>query len=86
VRERLNEARLSVFVAKTVSRRALFRVALWALIGRAKQLDEFDVRSMDIVTVKTTRRRLHVSRDGEIILLTTPLKYKMHKKALRVLY
>jgi diacylglycerol kinase family enzyme len=77
---------MSVFVAKTVSRWKLLRIALLALVGRAAVLDDFDVFTVKKLTVLSSHRRLAVSTDGEISIQSTPLKYNIQAKSLRVFY
>jgi diacylglycerol kinase family enzyme len=77
---------LSVFVAKTVSRWKLLKIALLAVIGRAAMLDEFDVFTTKSLTISSRRARLSVSTDGELGHEPTPLKYEIQPKSLRVYY
>lgn len=86
VRTKLNAGKLSVFVAKTSSRRSLFKIALFALIGRAHYINEFDSYLVEELTIKMKRHHVHVSYDGEVATLKAPLRYKIHKKELKVLY
>jgi diacylglycerol kinase family enzyme len=85
-RSSLTGGTLSVFIARTTSRWVLFKIALFALIGRAHVLDEFDERQTTAFRIESRRKRLNVSRDGEVSRLVTPLEYEINPKALRVLY
>lgn len=85
VRDDLDDDCLSVFIAKTTSRWKLLKIALWALIGKSKELDEFEVRAASSLTIRARKRHLHVSYDGEVIRMKSPLHYKIEPKALRVL-
>ena len=82
----LNGGTLSVFIARTVSRWKLLKIVLWALIGRVRQLDEFEVRTTTSLQIATKRRYLSVSRDGEVDHFTSPLQYNIHPRALKVRY
>lgn len=84
-RTKLNEGVLSVFIAKTPSRRMLVKIAFYALIGRAHLLDEFDVRAVETITIEVNRSWLSVSYDGEVKRLTPPLVYKIIPQSLTVL-
>lgn len=84
-RTTLDEGLLTVFAAKTQSRLTLFKIALFALVGKAKQLPEFDEFHVSALTIETRHRKLSVSHDGEVSKLTTPLRYEVKEKALRVL-
>lgn len=84
-RPRLDEGVLSVFIIKDVSRFSLFKIAFLALIGRRHLVDEFEIRKVTSMTIKTTHSRLHVARDGEVDMLHAPLTYHVEAKKLRVL-
>lgn len=84
-RTSLDEALLTVFVAKTQSRRTLLKIALFALIGKAKQLSEFDEFHVEELTIETKRPILSVSHDGEVSRLSSPLRYQVRAKALKIL-
>jgi diacylglycerol kinase family enzyme len=84
-RPRLDEGVLSVFIIKDVSRFSLFKIAFLALIGRRHLVDEFEIRKVTSMTIKTAHSRLHVARDGEVDTLHAPLTYHVEAKKLRVL-
>lgn len=85
VRKRLNEGVLTVFVTKTKSRLTLLKIVLFALIGRVKNLPEFDVFYPKKIVIDTKRPTLHISHDGEVSKMTSPIEYEIKKGALRVL-
>lgn len=84
-RSSLDEGILTVFAAKTQSRLTLLRIALFALIGKANQLPEFDEFHPTSFTIETKRGSLSISHDGEISKLSSPLIYKIHSKSLKIL-
>lgn len=84
-RMRLDEGILGVCIAKTRARSALIKIALWAVVGKAKVLDEFDVYTTKKLIIETKRRHLHVSRDGEVSKMSLPLHYAIQKKVLNIL-
>lgn len=83
-RRRLDEGVLSVFIARTTSRWRLLKIALMTLIGKAKQLDEFEVRQVKSLTVRTRRKHLRVAYDGELITLHSPLRYEVRPRQLKI--
>lgn len=85
-RTALDEGVLSVFIARTTSRFVLFKIALFALVGKARVLDEFDERRTTELTIKSKRRRMSVSRDGEVKRVKSPLTYEIRKGSLNVLF
>lgn len=84
-RTRLDEGVLSVSIAKTRTRSALMKIAMWAVVGKAKVLDEFNVYTTEKLTIETKRRHLYVSRDGEVRKIIAPLSYAIQKKVLNIL-
>lgn len=83
-RREIDQGTLSVFIARTASRVKLIAIAFSTLVGQAKQLHEFDVRTVSALTVETKRRYVHVAHDGEVSRIRSPLHYKLHAKALRI--
>ncbi len=84
-RTQLDEGVLTVFVARTSSRLGLLKIGLYALFGRAKQLDIFDIYHPESLTIDARRPTLSVSHDGEVSKMTTPLEFSVCKKELKVL-
>lgn len=84
-RSSLDEGLLTVLIAKTQSRTLLLKIAFFTLIGRAKQVTEFEERHVSAVTIDTKRHSLSVSYDGEVTKLPSPLVYKVKPGQLTVL-
>jgi diacylglycerol kinase family enzyme len=83
-RDRLDRGKLSLHIARSQGRRALIRLVLRTLMGSldsTKDLQSFAVPSVEI---KSKRKRLLVSFDGEIEIVHTPLNYTIKPGALRV--
>jgi diacylglycerol kinase family enzyme len=85
VRSKIDEGVLSVFIIKDVSRLSLLKVVFQALAGKRRAVDEFEIRNVSEVTVRTVRSHLHLARDGEVGKVRTPLAYHIEAKKLRVL-
>ena len=82
-RSELDGGKLSIFVAKTVSRVVLLKIMLFALVGRAKELNEFDVYHATSLTIKARKKHLSVSYDGEVGRMRPPLHFKIQSGSLR---
>lgn len=80
----LDGGTLTVFIARTTSRAQLLKLVGLALIGKAGMAPEFDVRRVASFKVQTSKRRLHLSRDGELIVLESPLHFQVHPGALKI--
>jgi diacylglycerol kinase family enzyme len=83
-RGRLDDGELCLYVTKQQSRLGLIWLAIRSALGfidEARDLRTFNVRSAEI---ETRRRRLLVALDGEIDLLSVPLRYRIRPGALKV--
>jgi len=83
-RTSLTSGRLSVFIAKTASRMTLLKIALMTLVGNVHMLDEFEVRSTPALTIRTKQSTLRISKDGEVVKVTSPVRYEILAKSLNV--
>lgn len=81
----LDAGNLSVYMPHRTGRLGLVRLALKALLGRLSQAKDFDALCIKEMRIETKRRRVHVSVDGEVALLDTPLDYRIRPRALRVI-
>jgi len=84
-RERLDAGTLSLYVAQHPTRFGLLRFALDALRGRLGEERDFDVVHAAAFEIDTHRKRLRVATDGEVTIMTAPLRYRSLPGALRVL-
>ncbi len=84
-RRRLDAGELCLFVANGVRRTDLVRFAFLALVGRLHDARDFDVLITDHVSIDTRRPRANISTDGEVNPMDTPLHYRTHPGALRVI-
>lgn len=85
MRERLDAGVLSLYVTQRRGRWGLIGLALRALIGRLHQAADFDALSVEAAEISTRRKALHVAVDGEVVLMDTPLHYRIRKRDLRVI-
>jgi diacylglycerol kinase family enzyme len=84
-RARLDSGCLSLYVAQRAGRFRLLLLALRALLGRLRQVRDFDARLATEIVVESRRRRLHVATDGEVTLMTPPLRYRIKHASLAVM-
>jgi diacylglycerol kinase family enzyme len=84
-RERLDAGLLSLYVTQRTGRFGLLRLAIRAIFRRLEQARDFDNVLASEVTVETRQRELRVAADGEVTLMRTPLHYRVHPGALRVI-
>ena len=84
-RDRLDAGQLSLYVTQRTGRFGLLRLAIRALFRRLEQARDFDSMLAAQVTVETPHRELRVATDGEVTLMRTPLHYRIHPGALRVI-
>jgi diacylglycerol kinase family enzyme len=84
-RTTLTAGKLAVYTIDAASRIELFKLLGWALIGRLKDAPEAHEWKTEEIIIHTRRRRITISRDGELQHIETPLHYKILPGALRVL-
>jgi len=84
-RERLDAGQLFCCIASAASRWELFKLLLRALTGRLRRQSDFDVFHSEDVNIDSSRRRLHIAVDGEVVKLPPPLRYRIHPRALNVI-
>lgn len=85
-RSRLDGGELGVYVAKGLTPwralRVLLRMALTGGWRRESELLSFRQKRL---TVTSARKRMRVMNDGEVVMLSPPLRYRIRPRALRVL-
>ncbi len=83
-REALDQGRLGVYIAKPHSGLGLLWVLARAALGFWSGDDRLDCLSARKLVIKTRKKRLRLSNDGEVETLKAPLRYQIHPKALKV--
>ncbi|HQU83006.1 MAG TPA: diacylglycerol kinase family protein [Pyrinomonadaceae bacterium] len=84
-RAKLDDGKLSVYFLNRSNRRGLFVLALRTIFGRLRQTKDFEEINTEAITIETRKKRILVAFDGEVKKLETPLNYKIHARALRVI-
>ena len=81
----LDDGKLSVYFLHRSGRRGLFLLVVRTIFGRLKQTHDFEEIKVEEITFETRKKKILVAFDGEVETLDTPLYYKVHPKALRVI-
>ena len=84
-RLRLDNGNLSIYLSKRNGRMGLFLLVVNTLLGRLEQDKAFEEFKSADLTIETRRRRLLVALDGEIMVMDSPLRYKIRHRRLKVL-
>jgi len=84
-RTSLQRGELSLYVARDGGRKALFQLALRGLLGGLEQERDFHSFGLQSVEIRSRRRSLRVSLDGEIARMAPPIRYAIRPLALSVL-
>ncbi|NGZ88430.1 diacylglycerol/lipid kinase family protein [Duganella aceris] len=84
-RERLDGGKLCLYVAQKPTRLGLLRYAAHALFGKLAEARDFDVLSAPELVIETRHRQMRVATDGEVTVMTPPLRYRSRAAALSVL-
>jgi diacylglycerol kinase family enzyme len=80
----LDEGHLSLYMTPRVGRFGLVQLAVRALFGKLNQAKDFVSLCKDEIWIETRRKQLRVAMDGEVLMLETPLHYRVRPGALRV--
>jgi diacylglycerol kinase family enzyme len=84
-RSKLDEGRLSIFVAPDAGRFEILTLPLRALTNRLSSAAPFVGFDADTVALDMSRRRVSVALDGEVAILNAPLVYRVRPRVLRAL-
>ena len=84
-RKRLDDGHLCLYVLHHTGLWGLVRFVVRAFVGKAWTMTEFDASTAREVRIETRRRSLRVALDGEVCNLGTPLLYRIHPGALKVI-
>jgi diacylglycerol kinase family enzyme len=84
-RESLSDGHLAVYVMRGSHRSGVLGLA-WRVLWRGVEgVDELELLTVTDAEIETRRRRLQVSLDGEVVVLQSPLAYRVRPAALGVL-
>jgi diacylglycerol kinase family enzyme len=84
-RESLSDGLLALYVMRGSHRSGILGLG-WRVLWRGvERVDELELLRVTEAEVETRRQRLQVSVDGEVIVLESPLRYRIRPAALRVL-
>lgn len=81
----LDAGHLSLYIAHRTGRMGLLRLAWRALFGGLRDEEDFDALCTKEVVIETRRRIIRVATDGEVMMMKTPLKYRVRPRSLKVL-
>ena len=81
----LDAGKLSLYMSHRTSRLGLIRLALRALFGGLHQERDFIALCTTDIWIGTRHKHLRVALDGEVVVMTPPLHYRVRPKALKVL-
>jgi diacylglycerol kinase family enzyme len=84
-RPELDQGKLCVYFLRRGSRWGVILMLLKTLLGNIKQWEDFEEIQTDEITIISRKKRLPVAFDGEVKVMATPLRYKIHPRALTVI-
>jgi diacylglycerol kinase family enzyme len=83
-RARLDAGALCLHLTRATTRLGLFRLALGALTGGLHEAEDFESMGAREINIRTRRSRARVALDGEVTVMSMPLRYRIRPGALRV--
>jgi diacylglycerol kinase family enzyme len=84
-RECLDGGTLCLYVLHDSGPWGLAKLSARAVVGKTWKATEFDAVKTQEVCIETRRRSLRVALDGEVYDMKTPLLYRIHPAALKVI-
>lgn len=84
-RSHLDSGKLGVAIVRSSSRLHTIWLSTRVITGRAQNLKEFETLLTEDLKINSKHRYLHVSHDGEVSKISTPLRFQIKKGALRVM-
>jgi diacylglycerol kinase family enzyme len=84
-RTSLDAGKLSLYFTHRTGRFALLLIALRGLLGRLDQAKDFESALLDECVIETKRHRLRVANDGEVTVMTPPLRYRIRPGELKLI-
>jgi diacylglycerol kinase family enzyme len=84
-RSGMDDGLLSLYVAQRPGRWRLLQLAVRALMGQLRQARDFDAIVAAEIVVQSKKKRLRVATDGEVTVMTPPLKYRVRPASLVVM-
>lgn len=84
-RSSLTSGKLCAYAIRSPRRSTLVVLLIYTLIGKLREADEFIIHKDTELTIKTKRPQINVSADGEVLRLSTPLRYRLLAGKLKIL-
>lgn len=84
-REKITEGILGLYFPNSTTRFSMFRFALHGLLNKLDQQKDFTIVITKELSIEIKKKKIDVAIDGEVIILTSPLKYKIHPFDLKVI-
>ncbi len=84
-RKHLDQGLLSVYAITSTGRLHIVKILLLSLVGMAGNSNDIKIWKTDKLVIRTPRRKVRVSTDGEHEKINTPLRYEIMKKSLLVI-
>ncbi|CAM3128365.1 lipid kinase YegS [Methylobacterium mesophilicum] len=85
VRAPVDAGQLTLYVLAQLSLSRTLRLALGFALGDWRRLPDVERLPAANLTIASESRALRVMHDGEVMLIPTPLRYRIHRQALTVI-
>ena len=84
-RQELDRGLLWLYVLRDTGRFTLLRLGMRALLGRLRQSRDFEALGLPELMVDDRRSEIPVAVDGELLQLSTPVRYRIRPRDLHVM-
>jgi diacylglycerol kinase family enzyme len=84
-RESMDKGILSVYIARCKTRFGILKLVIAALFNRLSLSENFEMKLVKEARIESRKKGLHVSYDGEVKFMETPIIYKILPKHIKVI-
>jgi diacylglycerol kinase family enzyme len=84
-RESLEKEILSIYIARCKTRFGILKLVIAALFNRLSVTESFEMKLVKEAKIDSRKKGLHVSYDGEVKFMETPIIYKILPKHIKVI-
>lgn len=84
-RTRLDQGKLSLYLLRHLDFGDALRLALRMMLGNWKHDDVLEIENVAALELRTRRRKVRAMLDGEVLMLRSPLAFRVRPQALTVL-
>jgi diacylglycerol kinase family enzyme len=83
-RTHLNKGHLGLYTVRCTGRFKMFTILMRAIVGKLDAVEDFEAVTVREAWIDVPKRKLPVAVDGEVVMMKSPLHYRIRASALSV--